>query len=583
MKRSVVISLTIILMALSIFHVWEEPAQGGANSIEEREVIIIGPTFQTFDTDADQWSIFVTAVSFGSAPREGRLSEFTVNGVDIMPLIPKPATIPIYPLDGEMDKGAFKRWKNFHERANAFKIQPFSKEEEREFHDLTFRIKEVAQRRKEVKPLWFQLNTLELPFNPKVSQTYIITLAVQAGNFSSSFQSSILVVNVPENPNWFPAELHIHSNYSDGNRTPAQLASELTNKHYRIGYVTDEPAGWGQTAPSILPRMSDPDNTFRNPDGTPRKPTWEEYANAVRNASNISIVMLPGLEISASPQERTHTGIHQGHALAYGIVNLTGSQTFETTGFRYNWFLPNTLLNNININRIGFSSAAIAHPTHFSYAWLVWGSQLTARYDGMELMSGVQNSFSPNAGPMVRWRSELSHRLSGVFSGQSFPSARTGSDYCGNWYSPPIQYYTFVRLPSTPSNWTYSPSLQDNVDTALRSGRTVTSRLGGLATFTLNGWQIGDRFTHSAGSNVNGSVQFRPAFSGTYRVTVYEDNLSRIVYQSPFTYIEAGITPDPVNYPFVFTFPGGQRFYHVYVEEWSSTEHIYTSPIFIRQ
>ncbi len=111
----------------------------------------------------------------------------------------------------------------------------------------------------------------------------------------------------------------------------------------------------------------------------------------------------------------------------------------------------------------------------------------------------------------------------------------------------------------------------------------MTSRLGGLATFTLNGWQIGDRFTHSAGSNVNGSVQFRPAFSGTYRVTVYEDNLSRIVYQSPFTYIEAGITPDPVNYPFVFTFPGGQRFYHVYVEEWSSTEHIYTSPIFIRQ
>lgn len=573
MKRLMAVGLTAILVAFSIFNLWGDAAWREPPSAEEPEVIIVGPAFQTFNITATQWSFFVTAVGFGALPREARLLELRVNGIDVMPVAQIPPILPIHSLTGEINRSIFAKWKELYRQADALRVHPFSKEEEQEFRDLSMEVRRVTQRRRDVKPVWFQLKTSELPFKPVVGQTYTIDLAVQASSVSSSFQSSVLIVNVPENPNWFPADLHIHSVYSDGTQTPNQLAAELANKHYRIGYVTDEPDGDKSPESVIDPRMSDPDGTF------PQKPTWEQYRNAVTNASTTSIVMLPGLEVAASTLEMAR-GEHYGHALAYGIRNLTGTQSFGTTGLRYRWFLPNTLLNNINANASGVSSGSIAHPTNISFAWLVWGSLLTARYDGIELMSGVQLSYHLNSGPMTRWRSELSHRLSGVFNGQGFPSARTGSDFCGKWYSPSIKYYTFLRLPSTPSSWTYSTSLQNDVDAALRLGRTVASRLGGLATFTLNGWQIGDWFTHSSGSNVNGNVHFRPALSGIYRVTVYEDNLSRIVYQSPFTYVAAGAS---TNHPFSFTFPGGMRFYHVYVEDGDGFEYIYTSPIFIRQ
>ena len=302
--------------------------------------------------------------------------------------------------------------------------------------------------------------------------------------------------------------------------------------------------------------------------------------------------MFPGLEISASTQERAHTGQHNGHALAYGIGSLTGSNAFKTTGLRYAWFLPNTLLNNINNSRITLtwqSSAAIAHPAIVVYwgghPWNIWGANLTARYNGFELMTAGQSDFFQSAAPMSRWRSELVHRLPGVFTGRGFPSARTGSDYGNRWWTQfvhDISYYTFIGLPSPlPSDMrTLS---QASVDQALRAGLTVASRFGGIALLRLRNAQgglqeIGSWFTMPVNSAVEGNIVLRAALSGIYHVRLVEDNFRR-EWTLHNAALSAGQT---ITIPLSFTFPGGQRFYHVIVQG-EGGDTIYTSPIFIRQ
>lgn len=356
-----------------------------------------------------------------------------------------------------------------------------------------------------------------------------------------------------------------------------------------IGYVTDEPAGWGMTAPAIPATMS---GSGIPGQVTPRA-NWVQYRDAVRNSSTIQIAMFPGLEISASTQERTHTGQHNGHALAYGINNLTGLGTFEGSGLRYAWFLPNTLLGNINNNRTTpawRSSAAIAHPKPVHpliHPWHVWGASIPARYDGFELMTAGQTSFGQNATPMVRWRQELVHRLPGVFVGLGFPSARTGSDYGNRWWFwmiHDISYYTFVGLPSPlPSDMRELP--QASVGQALRAGHTVASRLGGVAALRLENAQgvlqeIGSWFTMPANNTVDGEVMLRAASSGTHRVRLIEDNFRR-EWTLHNAWLVAGET---ITIPLSFIFPGGQRFYHIIVDSPDGIgEAIYTSPIFIRQ
>lgn len=357
--------------------------------------------------------------------------------------------------------------------------------------------------------------------------------------------------------------------------------------------MTDEPAGWGMTAFSIPATMSG----SGVPGQTTPRATWTQYRDAVRNASTTQLAMFPGLEISASTQQWTHTGQHNGHALAYGIGSLTGSGTFGDTGLRYGWFLPNTLLDNINFNNSNQpSSAAIAHPAIVApwggHPWNVWSTGtvplLTARYDGFELMTAGQTSFGPGASPMPRWRQELVQRLSGVFNNSGFPSARTGSDY-GNhkwgWIVHDISYFTFIGL-SSPLPSDMRTLSQGSVDQALRTGRTVASRLGGLAALRLRNahgglQEIASWFTMPVNSTVSGDVVLRASISGNYRVRLVEDNFRR-----EWTLYNAGLDAGKtITIPLSFTFPGGQRFYHIIVEHTGllGNDFIYTSPIFIRQ
>jgi hypothetical protein len=335
--------------------------------------------------------------------------------------------------------------------------------------------------------------------------------------------------------------------------------------------------------------------------------TWEQYRTAVRGASTAQIAMFPGAEIAASAEQPPVTGQHNGHALAYGIRNLTD--------LRYLWFLPNNLLRNININNVnpdppsatnpnppGPSSAALAHPFCDAYPWRVWGASLTQRYNGYEVMSNaaVQTNFSPNSQHMNTWRSELVARFPSAFAGTGFPSVRTGSDY-GNTFFCPVRrsripigsmgFFTFVGLPSPlPSDM--RNLLQRDVDGALLAGRTVASRLGGIASLRLRNAQgglqeIGSWFVMPAFATVSGDIVLRAAFSGSYVVRVIENSSGNVginvVRHDSSHFLNAGQT---MVIPVSFRFDGGQRSYHVIVDHvlpGGASDTIYTSPIFIRQ
>lgn len=571
MKRSSLILVTIILLVSIAFY-----ARPAVSERPEKQIILVGQENQLYDIHASEWVFSFTAMKFGTGANVGRIKEFSVNGYDVLNKITGPRTLPIYQVEGDLYHADLKAWIDLRKRSSSFVTSGFTPTESATLEALNIKMRQAGRRRTDIKPFQVAIAIDSLPFEPSPETSYDVRVVVQADNYISTWEGSVLVVDigvVQTNPVWVPSQLHVHSSFSDGTNTPAQLATLLVNKGYVIGYVTDETVGNDSTAPSIAATTASGAN-------------WSSYQTGVRTYT-ANIAMFPGAEIAGSTLDRQR-GNHNGHALAYGIGNFTGSNTFETTGLRYRWFLPAGLLANINNNQFG-SHSSIAHPTHAVYPWNVWGSALgSVRYHGMELMSGIQSSFHLNASPMIKWRSELTHHLSGVFSGLAFPSARTGSDYCGNWYSPGLNYYTFIGLDSPPP-WTDLRSLaQTSVDTPLRKGRTVASRLGGMAAFTIkdssgNDKQIGDYFSLAANTEISSTITVKPTITGQYRVRVVENDFSRTVYDQAHS-LTGGVAS---QFTFTFRFDGNLTrasfYYHLIVEGVTgiAPDFIYTSPIFI--
>ncbi|MBS4032305.1 MAG: hypothetical protein KGZ63_12935 [Clostridiales bacterium] len=543
---------------------------------QEREIIIVGQENQIYDIDAKELVFPFTVMAFGKGASVGRITDFSIEGYDLLSNIKDPKIIPIHQLDTEVSRSDFRTWVEVKRRSTSFIEHNISQQEEVAFEELNLKMRSVGQKRKDIRPFELIVETSELPFILEAETYYNIKFVVEVENVVSTWEGTVLIVDIgvlQTNPVWVPAQLHIHSSYSDGTKTPAQLASLLVNKGYNIAYITDETNGNDSTSPSI-------------PATTKSGATWSTYSTGVRTYS-ANIAMFPGSEIAASTLNKQR-GEHNGHALAYGINSFTGSSTFETTGLRYRWFLPGDLINNINNNR-SVAHSSIAHPTHTVYPWNVWGSSLgSTRYHGFELMSGVQTNFGTGASPMVRWRSELTHKLPGVFSGLAFPSARTGSDYCGNWYSPDIAYYTFIGLDSPPP-WSDLKTLsQSAVDTPLRKGRTVASRHGGMAAFTMkdsagNNKQIGDYYSLASKTWVSSTITIKPTVTAQYRIRVVENNFASTIFDS--TRSLTGGVANQITFGFTFDSANtkSNRYYHLIVEgSVGSTEYIYTSPIFIK-
>mgnify|MGYP000870734564 CR=1 FL=1 len=589
-----------LFVVLSIFLLTSLLTTSTAFSSNARnELVIISRDTQVFDKDATVLDFPITIVRFGHGVSVGEIVNFKINGNELYDKIEKSQAIDVHRIDDAIDHTDFKQWMEYRKNVSILKIRNddellLSMAKDHGVN-LTHAINKLRDQTTGILPSPILVDVTDLPFSLSSDMILTVEITVESGKDHVTWEGEALIVDIEPlsvNPVWTPADLHLHTAFSDGAYAPSGYTTQLNSKGYKLAYIVDEPVGWGITQTGFTPKMSGTGNPATNSqlpsnryDRLPYLATWAQYRDGVRSASTVNVGLFPGAEISASNQEFSHNGVHNGHALAYGIVNLTGSTLFDTTGLRYNWFLPNTVLKNINLNNSGVSSSSLAHVYSLFYPWNVWGSSLTERYDGMELMSAGQFNFSPSQSAMVKWRQELLHRLPGVFNNQGFPSARTGSDYDGHLLTPyDLSYYTYIGLPSLPSDMRNLS--QQSVDVALREGRTIVSRLGGVAALRLKDssgtyYEVGSRYSMPVSSIVEGDVVLRAAVTGQYRVRVIEDDFRRTVHDSSRR-LNAGET---VVIPISFSYPGSNRFYHTIVEHSSIfyNDTIYSSPIFIRQ
>ncbi len=369
-----------------------------------------------------------------------------------------------------------------------------------------------------------------------------VTLDYKAGEktLTVTEQVEVLVAAVAKEPGWFASDLHMHSTYSDGNKTVAGLKADLAAGGYNIGYVTDH-VGSLRSA-GLFDNMAD------------------TYPAACQAASDTATSMFPGTEMAVG--HSTWLGWNgDGHSLAYGISSYAGLYD--------DYWGPQAGLDQINGNNSPLSSAGIAHPNHFWYSWDDW---TVLRYYGIELMSGWQLYFDVGCGPMTRWRSECARLASYGYSGSFRPSVRSGSDYHSSWYP----YVTQIKLPSD-EVW-YNGTWEDRwsaVSMALKNGRTTISRKGSLAFVTADGYDVGSTFAKAGGSAVSFSIYLKPIESGTYTLTLYQDNMAATVWSASSVSLAAGT---PYTWSKTYTYPGGSHYYWLYV---SGPDYCYTTPIYL--
>ncbi len=371
------------------------------------------------------------------------------------------------------------------------------------------------------------------------------TCLVGGVTIETSDTVEILSAAIPRSPGWFPADLHIHTNYSDGTRTPLERQEALAAAGYAIGYLTDHSS-------SLIAH-----GDFTSMDAS--------YPAMSRHVSDAETSVFPGAEMAVG-HNIGPVWNGDGHSLAYGITS--------TRGLDDNHWAAQVGLDQELANNPPISSGAIAHPTHFIYGWDVWPVQ---RYYGIELMSGYQANFDKDSSPAVVWRKQCA-QLAGCST--SFrPSVRTGSDA---HYASLSSYVTSIRLPSD-ETWT-SGTWEDRwtaVSEALRDGRTVISRKGSLAYLEADGSQVGSTLERMVGDTLTFTVSFTPIEAGTYNLILYENDFDRVATVWPDTgaaltiAAEAGTT---LTWSPTWTVKPGLNYYWLYV---SGTDYCYTTPIYV--
>lgn len=353
-------------------------------------------------------------------------------------------------------------------------------------------------------------------------------------------QETIEVV-FPRYPGWYPADLQVHSTFSDGAKELAEVVKLLAARGYRIAYFTDHTDLMG--------------------------PRWAEYKQACYRASSgrssgSDIIALPGAEFSTGRSEGSQAWEKQGDLLAYGIKDVKGLDN--------NTFSPQQGIDHVNSNCPGLSSAAIAHP-YGDPAWKDWNA---VGYRGIEIMSGVlQRDFGLEARPVRRWRLEVTRQLKDSIWRGGIPSPRAGSDYHGRWFDPwHAGYVTYLYLGP---EWEGLPYLrrQAAVNSALYQGRTVASRHGSLAFLTINGQVPGaillgvERKTPLALE-----IHLQAALKGQFRLRVYQDWRLKFWWRA---YLNAGAGCHQRR---EWRFPGGDHYYWLAV---SGDDFVYSAPIYV--
>lgn len=510
----------------------------GATSESPAEIWLVAPLQVRYSPTAEVWPISVGALTVGRF--DGDISVTGVRcGEHQIPLVNAEGAsnrVPKVAVPG-VTKGAIERWLALREKAPCG--LPLS--EEAEFSDLSRVVRAATA---DTPPAWLYLQPDTFPFEVVDQQDYPIIVSVDVGGESREVTVLVLSRNLPSDPSWSPAELHIHTDTSDGHSTPDDIATLYSSAGYRVAYITDHSDGIAA-------------------DG------WAAYASNVSGASITGVISLyPGAEVEVGTFTYDEFGnpiFHgAGHSLAYGVASLTGLTN--------RLYTPQGEIDQVlNNNTSGPSSPAIAHPYNLVYTWTDW---TVLRYRGMELMADLQTNFADTASPMVKWRAELTRLLANTFTYGYFASARTGGDFHGDVADTVPTYVTWLRTGS----W----SSKSSVDSAIYNGRTVASRMGGLGYMTI-GYNtttkyVGDRLTGvPTGATLKLSIVFKPVQTGTYTIKVWRNNKQTEIFTYTAAY-SGGYTYYPcTNY--TFTFPGGSNYYSLYI---SGPDYIYASPIFVK-
>ncbi|MCR4432232.1 MAG: hypothetical protein NUV45_14605 [Tepidanaerobacteraceae bacterium] len=493
--------------------------------------VTVSEDLTRYEPSADSWMIefyLLTATRIKTAPV---IKSIKINDIDVRGAAKNiPEQLPINKVDG-ITKAQLIKW---NELRKAQSLDNLKNAQLSEYYKLQ---KLIGKGIKNPQVIELCIAPRKLPFGIVKGRIYPVNLEIETESGSQRFAVEVYVVSLPSDPGWSPAELHVHSTFSDGRKSPGELKTLYKNKGYKILYMTDH---------------------IDNANSSAER--WNEYQK-VSELSDSSIAIYPGTEMTVNYRRKSGELIHSD-ILAYGIKGPEGlkNRVYDTQKG----------IDNILANNPGISSPAIAHPFYFITPWEDWNSK---RYRGFEIMSGFQCSFSDEANPMVRWRKELSRLLDETFASGCFASARAGGDYHGFPLRMAIDFVTYIGT----SKWNNKYS----VDDALYKGRTVASRYGGLAYFTLTHGktkkEVGDIFTGVArGAAINFAIAFKPVKSGEYFIGLYRDDRAELVYSASSS-CSAGTAYDMKG---SFQFPGGKHFYWLYV---SGPDYIYSSPVFISE
>jgi hypothetical protein len=387
------------------------------------------------------------------------------------------------------------------------------------------------------------LATARLPVTVESGKDYSIEIDISNGVSTTTVHMTAQVRALPTDSQWVPADLHLHSTWSDGHLSPYDIKVNIRTMGYQVLYFTDHC-----------------DLTYGD---------WVPYSSELAALCDSNIKLYPGAEMTVvetvldpDGEWRTYT---RGDLLAHGIKDLTDILN------RY--WNPQTGINKINSNDPGKSSASIAHP----YGNPSWTGGEVNNYRGYEIMSGLQLSFDENCNPVTKWKSELTRTMSSAFSGTGFPSPRTGSDWHQSIVDPVHPgYVTWIGT----SQW----GNKTEVDRALYNGYTIASRKGGLGYFTLSNGStsksVGQTWSGvPTGSTLTINVTFKPAEAGTYSIKVYQYNSATNTTSTAFSHTAPFSAGGTHQFSKDVSFPGSSNYYYLYI---SGPDYIYSSPIYVK-
>jgi len=579
-KRKFNLIFTITLLFIAIIYLPVSIAQS-----QQDEFILLYPTEIRFEPNASKWFVDIMIVSNNPFLKSLKISNAKLFSKDILKILKcknlkSDNSLPVN-VYKNIDFSQFKTLQTNLKELN--KLPPTSDKNLFIKQQINGLLELMEQNKiKEEGICEFEIDTTFLPIKIQDGEKYPIEIEISNGETTQKAQITIWVASLPIDDNFSPAQLHVHTKFSDGTKTIYDVANIYKNQGYKIVYITDHV----DRLRKKIPENVDPEN-YNEPakcdyDSSNVPYKWKKYVEKVsQTSSQLGISVLPGAEVTVFDASTLENA--KGDLLVYGISNLNGIHQYSAeqhnslNNYKQYRLYPQRAIDVVNVNS-SYSSCAIAHPFGINPSWDDW---TVSNYQGFEIFSTwIQSNFTPSSRPLSKWVEELSRLKSSIFSFNVLPSVRAGDDWHAKedlFFRP--NYITWIGT----KDW----SNKNSVNITLKKGKTVVSKKGSLVYFTINynsiSYSIADIVKNvPTNASLNIKVVLKPIEKGIYYVGVYEDSFNNIIWWTE-NECNAGNT---YIYSTNFNFKGGKHCYYVYVlgrpiNSSYYEEFVYTTPIFI--